>query len=149
MQGLTEDDLIDFTPELRQEALDIVSRYRIGPIFNPPIQVGHPSGLRSFVSCPQGATNIHGPTSADPETGIIYVSSRTACRSENIVPGTQMDEPDDPMTTGKTIADWVVANRGDFRGPQGLPIVKPPYTRITAINMHTGEHLWHLSLIHI
>ena len=144
MQGLTEDDLIDFTPELRQEALEIVSRYRTGPIFNPPIQVGHPSGLRSFVSCPQGATNIHGPTSADPETGIIYVSSRTACRSENIVPGTQMDEPDDPMTTGKTIADWVVANRGDFRGPQGLPIVKPPYTRITAIDMHTGEHLWHI-----
>ena len=144
MQGLTEDDLIDFTPELRQEALEIISRYRTGPIFNPPIQVGHPSGLRSFVSCPQGATNIHGPTSADPETGIIYVSSRTACRSENIVPGTQMDEPDDPMTTGKTIADWVVANRGDFRGPQGLPIVKPPYTRITAINMHTGEHLWHI-----
>ena len=99
LQGLTEDDLIDFTPELRQEALEIVENYRIGPIFNPPIQVGHPSGLRSFVSCPSGATNIYGPTSADPETGIVYVSSISGCRSENIVPGREMDEPDDLMTT--------------------------------------------------
>ena len=142
LQGLTEDDLIDFTPELRQQALEIVENYRIGPIFNAPIQVGHPSGLRSFVSCPSGATNIHGPTSADPETGIAYVSSISGCRSENIVPGREMDEPDDPMTTGRTVADWVVANRGDFGGPQGLPIYKPPYSRITAIDMNTGEHLW-------
>ncbi len=144
MQGLTEDDLIDYTPELRQEALDIIKNYKIGPIFNPPIQVDHPSGLRSFVSCPSGATNIHGPASADPEAGILYVSSRTGCRSENIVPGRVMDEPDDRMTTGKTISDWVVANRGDFRGPQGLPIYKPPYSRITAIDMNTGEQLWQI-----
>jgi len=144
LQGLTEDDLIDYTPELRQEALDIIKNYKIGPIFNPPIQVDHPSGLRSFVSCPSGATNIHGPASADPEAGILFVSSRTGCRSENIVPGSVMDEPDDRMTTGKTLSDWVVANRGDFRGPQGLPIYKPPYSRITAIDMNTGEQLWQI-----
>ena len=144
LQGLTEDDLIDFTPELRQEALNIIKNYKIGPIFNAPIQVDHPSGLRSFVLCPNGATNIYGPTSADPETGILYVSSRTGCRSENIVPGLDMDEPDDSMTTGQTVADWVVANRGDFHGPQGLPIYKPPYSRITAIDMNTGEHLWQI-----
>ena len=142
MQGLTESDLIDFTPELRQEALEIIKNYRIGPIFNPPIQTGHPSGLRSFVSCPSGATNIFGPTSADPETGILYVGSLTGCRSENIVPGHEIDDPDDPMTTGKTISDYAVINRGNFRGPQGLPIFKPPYSRITAIDMNTGEHLW-------
>ena len=142
MLGLTEDDLIDFTPELRAEALEIVKNYRIGPIFNPPIQAGHPSGLRSFVSCPSGATNIHGPTSADPESGILYVSTVRGCRSENIVPGSVIDEPDDIMTTGTTIADFAVVNRGDFRGPQGLPIYKPPYSRIVAIDMNTGEHLW-------
>jgi glucose dehydrogenase len=142
MQELTEDMLIDFTPELRAEALEIIQDYRLGPLFNPPIQVGHPSGLKSFVSCPSGASNIYGPTSADPETGILYVSTERDCRSENIVPGFEMDEPDDIMTTGKTIADWVVANRGDFRGPQGLPIFKPPYSQIVAIDMNTGEHLW-------
>ena len=142
MQGLTEDDLIDFTPELRAEALEIVWNYRIGPIFNPPIQTGHPSGLRSFVSCPSGATNITGPTSADPESGVLYVSTVRGCRSENIVPGQELDIPEDIMTTGTTVADWAVANRGDFRGPQGLPVFKPPYSQIVAIDMNTGEHLW-------
>ncbi len=142
MQGLTEDDLIDFTPELRAEALEIIKNYRLGPIFNPPIQRGHPSGLRSFVSCPSGASNIFGPTSADPETGILYVSTLRGCRSENIVQGSDIDLPDDIMTTGTTIADFAVLNRGDFRGPQGLPMFKPPYSRIVAIDMNSGEHLW-------
>ena len=141
-QGLTQNDLIDFTPELRQQALEIVENYRIGPIFNPPIQMGHPSGLRSFVSCPSGATNITGPTSADPETGILYVSSNKGCRSERLVPGRDIDDPDDIMTTGTTYSQYAVLDRGDFRGPQGLPIHKPPYGRITAIDMNTGEHLW-------
>jgi quinoprotein glucose dehydrogenase len=142
MQGLTEDDLIDFTPELRAEALEIIQNYRIGPIFNPPIETGHPSGLRSFVSCPSGATNIPGPTTADPETGILYVSTGRGCRSENIVPGIEIDNPNDIMTTGTTFSDWSVINRGDFRGPQGLPIFKPPYSQIVAIDMNTGDHLW-------
>ena len=142
MQGLTADDLLDFTPALRAEALEIVGRYRLGPIFNPPLQRGHPSGLRSFVSCPSGASNIFGPTSADPENGVLYVSTRRGCRSENIVPGAAIDDPDDVRTTGRTIADFAVLNRGDFRGPRGLPIFKPPYSRIVAIDMNTGEHLW-------
>ena len=142
MQGLTEDDLIDYTPELRAEALEIISNYRIGPIFNPPIQMGHPSGLRSFVSCPSGATNIPGPTSADPVTGVLYVSTGRGCRSERLVPGSEIDEPDDIMTTGATFSDYAVLDRGDFRGPQGLPIFKPPYSQIVAIDMNTGEHLW-------
>ena len=144
MQELTEDNLIDFTPELRQEALKTIKNYKTGPLFNPPIQVGHPSGLRSFVSCPSGASNIYGPTVADPESGIVYVASERSCRAENIVPGQKMDEPNDPKTTGTTLSQWVVANRGDLRGPQGLPIWKPPYSRITAIDMSTGEHLWAL-----
>lgn len=142
MQGLTEDDLIDFTPELRSEALEIIREFRLGPIYNPPLHAGNEAGLRSFVLCPMGATNINAPTSADPETGILYVMSRRTCRSEVVVPGVEMDDPDDPMTTGETISDFVVANRGSFAGPGGLPIFKPPYSSITAIDMNTGEHLW-------
>ncbi|MGD8279808.1 MAG: PQQ-binding-like beta-propeller repeat protein [Gemmatimonadota bacterium] len=141
MQGLTVDDLIDFTPELRAEAEEIVSHYRLGPIFNPPIPPDW-NGLRSFVSCPSGATNIFGPTSADPEAGVIFVSTRRGCRSENLAPGVDLDLPDDIMTTGTTISEWAVANRGDFRGPRGLPIFKPPYSQIVAIDMNTGEHVW-------
>jgi glucose dehydrogenase len=142
IQELSEDNLIDFTPALRQDALEIIKNYKVGPLFNPPIQVGHPSGLRSFVSCPSGASNIYSPTVADPESGIVYVGTERSCRAENLVPGQQMDEPDDPKTTGKTLSRWVVANRGDLRGPEGLPIWKPPYSRIVAIDMNTGEHLW-------
>jgi glucose dehydrogenase len=144
IQELTDDVLIDFTPALKKEALEIIKNYRVGPLFNPPIQVGHPSGLRSFVSCPSGASNIYGPTVADPDTGILYVSSERSCRAENIVPGSQMDKPNDPKTTGRTLSQWVVSNRGDLRGPQGLPIWKPPYGSITAIDMNTGEHLWRI-----
>jgi quinoprotein glucose dehydrogenase len=144
IQELTDDLLIDFTPELKQEARTIIKNYKVGPLFNPPIQVGHPSGLRSFVSCPSGASNIYGPTVADPETGLLFVSSERSCRAENIVPGSQMDKPNDPKTTGKTLSQWVVSNRGDLRGPQGLPIWKPPYGSITAIDMKTGEHLWRI-----
>lgn len=142
IQELTEDNLIDFTPELRKEAIETLKSYKVGPLFNPPIQVGHPSGKRSFVSCPSGASNIFGPTVADPDTGVLYVTSERSCRAENLVPGSKMDEPDDPKTTGKTLSQWVVANRGDLRGPQGLPIWKPPYSRIIAIDMNTGEFLW-------
>ncbi len=142
IQELTEDVLIDFTPELRAEAIEIRKRYKTGPLFTPPIQVGHPSGLRSFVSCPAGASNINGPTTADPEAGVLYVATQRLCRAENLVPGEQMDEPDNPKTTGKTLSRRVVANRGDLRGPDGLPIWKPPYSRIIAIDMHTGEFLW-------
>ena len=142
IQELTEDSLIDFTPQLRAEAIANLKNYKVGPLFNPPIQVGHPSGKRSFVSCPSGASNIHGPSVADPESGILYVTTERSCRAENVVPGAKMDEPDDPKTTGKTLSQWVVANRGDLRGPQGLPIWKPPYSRIVAINMNTGDYLW-------
>jgi len=142
IQELSDDNLIDFTPELKAEAREIVKHYKIGPLFNPPIQVGHPSGLRSFVSCPAGASNINGPTVADPEAGVVFVPVDRSCRAENLVPGAKMDEPDDPKTTGKTLSQWVVANRGDLRGPQGLPIWKPPYGRIIAIDMRTGEFKW-------
>jgi quinoprotein glucose dehydrogenase len=141
-QGLTMANLIGYTPELRQEAIEILTHYQWGPQYNPPIQVGHPSGLRSFVSCPSGAANIQQPPSADPETGIYYQGSQMGCRAENIVPGAEMDDAESPMTTGNTLSQYVVANRGDFRGPQGLPIYKPPYSKVSAIDMNTGEYLW-------
>jgi quinoprotein glucose dehydrogenase len=58
------------------------------------------------------------------------------------VPASQIDNPDDIMTTGTTLSDFAVLDRGDFRGPQGLSIYDPPWGKITAIDMNTGEHLW-------
>ena len=144
MQGLPEDYLIDFTPALRREAMEIVKDYRIDGLYTPPMQRDHPSGLRAFVNCPSGAggSNIFGPTSSDPETGVIFVSTLRSCGTGYMVPGSELDEPHDIMTTGETISPWLVSGRRRLQGPEGLPIFKPPYSSIVAIDMNTGEHLW-------
>lgn len=136
MQGLSEDDIIDYTPELRAEAMEILRQYRMGPIFNPPSVRGAADGTLASIHCPgaNGGTNIPGGANIDPETGILYVVSTKGCSAPQLVPGTSVD-PDSNM-------NFVTVGPGGVPGPQGLPIFKPPYGRITAIDLNTGEHLW-------
>ena len=136
MQGLTVDDLIDFTPELRAQALEIIKQFRIGPIFNPPSIQGAADGTQASIHCPgaNGGANIPGGSSVDPETGILYVASTKACSAPRLRRGKDLD-PEADM-------DWVTNGPGGVGGPQGLPLVKPPYGRITAIDLNTGETLW-------
>jgi quinoprotein glucose dehydrogenase len=135
MQGITEDDLIDFTPELKAEALEIASGFRLGPLFNPPAVEGM-NGIEASIHCPgaNGGTNIPGGTVVDPETGILYTATTKGCSAPRLEPGTDVD-PDSNVR-------WVSVGPGGVRGPQGLPLFKPPWGRITAIDMNTGEHLW-------
>ena len=72
--GLDPDDIIDFTPELRQEALDLIENYRIGGPFVPRLFVGHDAGAIANVRC-YGGLNITNPGTLDPTTGILYVPS--------------------------------------------------------------------------
>ncbi|MDH3440883.1 MAG: PQQ-binding-like beta-propeller repeat protein [Gammaproteobacteria bacterium] len=143
IQGLTEDDLIDFTPELRERTLELLKDYEIGPLFQPPLHRDNDQGLKGSLWCPGdiGGVNIDGPAAADPTTGILYVTSRKHCTTRIIAPGSERDaileEP-----TGTTIADYAVLSGFGVRGPDGLNIFKPPYSRITAIDMNTGDHLW-------
>ncbi len=76
---------------------------------------------------------------------MLYVATQRLCRSENMVPGEKMDEPDDPKTTGAhpRRAGWS-PTEATSAGPTGLPIWKPPYSRIIAIDMNTGEFLWEI-----
>ena len=145
IQELSVDGLIDFTPELRQEALDIVADYKLGGLFNPPMQKDNPEGLIGSAWCPGelGGTNITGPPAADPQTGIIYTISRTNCGWRTIVPGEERDLLLE-RPTGVTIAEFAVGmgTPNGVRGPRGLPLEKPPYSRITAIDLNTGDHLW-------
>jgi len=143
IQGLTEDDLIDFTPELRARTVEMLADYEIGPLFQPPLHRGNDQELKGSLWCPGdiGGVNIDGPAVADPTTGVLYVTSRKHCTTRIIAPGSERDaileEP-----TGTTIADYAVLSGFGVRGPDGLNIFKPPYSRITAIDMNTGEHLW-------
>ena len=136
-QGITEDDLIDFTPELHQKALEIVSQYRMGPLFNPPSRRDAPDGTQASIHCPgaNGGTNIPGGASVDPETGILYVVSTRNCSAPQLFPGSESGDPDANMA-------FVTQGPGGVPGPEGLPLLKPPYGRITAIDLNTGEHLW-------
>jgi quinoprotein glucose dehydrogenase len=142
-QGLTYDDLIDFTPELRQRTIEIVDEYEIGPLFQPPLHRDNDLGKKGSLWCPGdiGGVNIDGPAAADPATGILYVSSRKHCTTRIMAPGAERDAIIE-APTGTTIADYAVLSGFGVRGPDGLNIFKPPYSRITAIDMNTGEHLW-------
>ncbi|MEZ5489738.1 MAG: PQQ-binding-like beta-propeller repeat protein [Gammaproteobacteria bacterium] len=133
-QGATVDNLIDFTPELRAEALAIASNYVTGPLFTPPsIRGDNPGDTQGTIQLPgsQGGADIQG-ASFDPETGYLYIPSITAPFVADLLPG-------DPESTNLR---FVKGTRRWIGGPRGLPLFKPPYGRITAINMNTGEHVW-------
>ncbi|HUE96339.1 MAG TPA: hypothetical protein VMN39_06745, partial [Longimicrobiaceae bacterium] len=143
LQGLSENDLIDFTPELKQMALEAASQLQLGPIYLPPLHRGNELGKRGAAVCPTwtGGLNINGGTASDPEAGIIYVASVKACNALLLGRGSDRDTGG-PDEYGRTTADWVSGGGVGTPGPEGLPLVKPPYGRITAIDMNTGEHLW-------
>ncbi|MDH4107823.1 MAG: PQQ-binding-like beta-propeller repeat protein [Gammaproteobacteria bacterium] len=144
IQGLTHDDLIDFTPELRQRMIEILEEYQIGPLFNPPLHRDNDLGKKAALWCPGdiGGVNIDGPAAADPTTGILYVTSRKHCSYRIPAPGAERDALIE-APTGTTLAQYVVLpGYGAVQGPDGLNMFKPPYSRITAIDMNTGEHLW-------
>ncbi|MGH8222451.1 MAG: pyrroloquinoline quinone-dependent dehydrogenase, partial [Woeseiaceae bacterium] len=144
IQGLEEDELIDFTPELRAQMLEILEEYQTGPLFNPPLDRDNELGKKAALWCPGdiGGVNIDGPPVADPATGILYVTSRKHCSYRILAPGRERDALLE-LPTGTTVADYVVLpGFGSVQGPGGLNMFKPPYSRITAIDMNTGEHLW-------
>jgi quinoprotein glucose dehydrogenase len=131
------DDLIDFTPELRAEALKIVSKYKIGPIFTP-IVVSKPEGPFGTILT-TGVTNWPGG-SYDPESHILYVHASTGMVSNGLVPG-------DPA---RTEFAWVGGNAAPpGEAPalrvEGMPLVKPPWGSIVAIDMNKGEILWKIA----
>jgi quinoprotein glucose dehydrogenase len=128
-QGVTENDLIDFTPELRKEALAILKKYDHGPLYTPP-------SLRGTINLPgwAGGSNWQG-AAFDPETGLLYVPSITAPILVR-------------LEKGKEGADFAYERvlKGRLEGPRGLPLFKPPYGRVTAIDLNRGEHAWMVPL---
>ncbi|MBJ88740.1 MAG: hypothetical protein CMO98_02680 [Woeseia sp.] len=147
LQGLTHDDLVDFTPKLRAQAIEELKDHKIGPLFNPPLHRDNNQGYSSAYWCPGdgGGTNIDAPTVADPETGILYVSTRAACTARIIVTGEERD-PNIEKPTGRTLSDFASLMYDQVRHPAGIPMLKPPYSHITAIDMNTGDHLWQLPI---
>ena len=130
LQGITEDDLIDFTPELRAEALRIAARAQLGPLFTPPPVRGvH----KPIIQAPGPSGGVNWPGAAvDLETGRLFVPSKTRLRAIELVAYPP------PATVGYFTDPWAAP----VPGPEGLPLVKPPYKRITAFDLTTGTQAW-------
>ncbi|HJN43969.1 MAG: pyrroloquinoline quinone-dependent dehydrogenase [Vicinamibacterales bacterium] len=129
-QGATIDDLVDFTPQIRQMAVEAVDGFRLGPLFTP-------QSLTGTIQRPStsGGANWSG-AGVDPETGLLYVPSVNAFSVRNY----REPEPGE----GATLNIIELRGRGTRQPtmPQGLPLFKPPYSRMTAIDLDTGDHAW-------
>ena len=88
--GLSEDDLIDFTPELKQEALEIMRQYRVGGPYMPPLPNNHTEDVKGWIGC-SGGLNITNPAVLDPETGFLYQPSGPGCSGRTVQPGADVD----------------------------------------------------------
>ena len=136
-QGVTIDDLVDFTPEIRALAVEAVRDFTLGPLFTPPLHADDSGGSAGTIQRPaiDGGANWGG-AGVDPETGILYVPSH------NRFSGLHFYTPDE------AVGGTMQFTQGAFGGgrqpamPQGLPLFKPPYSRMTAIDLNTGEIAW-------
>jgi len=162
-QGVAIQDLIDFTPELRADAEKLVSKYRIGPIFTPP-SVSTAEGTLGTITSPGSTGGANWPGgSYDPETHKLYVYSQTAIAVLGMIPppnpqfsdmeyvqGTAGKEPRASSPMGappRPVAPGAaVQGEGGEGGAtltvRGMPLLKPPYGRITAYDMDKGEIAW-------
>ena len=177
-QGFVVDDLIDFTPELRAEAVQIASKYKLGPVFTPPVVSKAEGPLATlYMGGAGGGTNWPGG-SYDPETHILYVNSqksasqlgltpprdptkndlayvqgsaltgaRTTAGSGSAAGGARADLPGAPAPALVPTAAAAAAAEGGGAGltVRGLPIMKPPYGQISAIDLNKGEILWQIA----
>ncbi len=146
MQGRDEDDLIDYTPEIRRRALQVAQDQNLfNPLFNPPTTFDDPAG--PAWACPGGGggTNTTGNEAADPVNGLMFVTSQSNCSQYFLVHGE--DSPlDSPEQTGTTYSPWSRGVEGGGRrgGPNvdGLDIWKGPVGRIVGYDMKSGRIMW-------
>jgi quinoprotein glucose dehydrogenase len=158
-QGVTEADLIDFTPELHKRALEITSHYTMGPLFTPPsVRSEDPNGNRGTLVLPGGWGAGNWNTGAfDPETGTYYAVSMTQLGSYGIVRnpdaespmlygqpegGRNQQAPPRQLLPGEVPKAPAGQPRTSPLNIEGLPIVKPPYGRVTAFDMNKGTIAW-------
>jgi len=125
-QGISNETLIDFTPQLRNEALRMIEEFDYGPLYTPP-------SLRGTINFPGwfGGGGWQG-AAADPETGVLYIPSGSAPMVVQLV------QPE----AGSSNFQYIRGGTTAAPSPSNLPLTKPPYGRITAIDLNTGDHVW-------
>jgi quinoprotein glucose dehydrogenase len=135
VQGLTENDLVDFTPEIKAEAIRIASQYRLAGLYTPSSLPKTADGKLGVLTAPAAVGGVNWPGGAvDPVDDVLYVTSQNTLFRALVAEGSP--------NTGVLYHD----TRGLAVGPAptvfGLPLLKPPYGRVVAIDLKTGERLW-------
>ena len=169
--GLTEEFVVDYTPELKQRATEILSHHRVGGLYVPALPENHDNDYYNNVGCTSGL-NVSHPPVADPSTGMMFASNARTCFAPSFmaptggvdedhpnyaVPNATGATPNKTPTTGTTVAAWL---RGGFRQPtseqephvsvtglptiDGIRVYKPRDNQLTAYQMNTGEKTWSL-----
>lgn len=132
-QGISQDDLVDFTPEVRQEAINLMANHRYGPLYQPPSLAEAPDGTIGTIQIPgaNGGVNWN-MTCLDPVTGVNFIPSNTSI-SKLALRAPDPEESD---------MDYFSAGLRAPRVFGEIPLVRPPWGRITAVDMNTGNHVW-------
>ena len=160
--GLTDEFVLDFTPQLKREALEILSEFRVGGLYVPPLPYPHDNDFRNVIGC-MGGLNIYHPPVADPSTGLMYAPHNRVCSAPRfMVPTNGVDEmrglpgrsaeswrgrERHTPTTGVTVAMWAPGGPAEFPDQiDGLPVYRPLNEGLAAYDMNTGEKLWDIPI---
>jgi len=163
LTGLTEEYVIDYTPDLKERALEILSDFRIAGLYVPRLPYDHDHDFLNYVGCGTGGSGLnasHRP-SADPTTGRMYLSHNRACSAPGFMAptdGVDMDVPEfaqpspapphavpnETPTTGLTVAAWAPAPGVPLPRIDGLPLWKPQDKILSGYDMNTGDRMWDL-----
>ena len=159
-QGFLESDVIDFTPELHAEGLKLASRYKLGPVFTPPTVSKWEGPLGTLALATAGGGTNWAGGSFDAETHVAYLPSQRSLTNLGLVPGDPNRSGDfawisgtarnpNAPPPGQRGAGGGAAAAGEGGGAgvtvQGLPLVKPPYASITAIDLNRGDIVWQIA----
>ena len=161
LDGITEEFVIDYTPELKEQAMTILNGYRIGGLYVPALPNTYEGEYINNVGCLGGGNIIPHPPVADPTTGMMYNSHRRNCfapgfmRPTNGVdrdnpnypePGEGGATPNSTPTTGVTVAAWLPGGGGGLPTIDGLSVFKRMDNQLTAYQMNSGEKAWSLPI---
>jgi len=169
-QGSSVDDLVDWTPQIKARAQEIASHYKMGGLYEPPALVTDKIFGTLFLPGLQGGANWPGG-SYDPENHMLYIYSKNQFEIGGVTVGKdgkvmQRGGPPAPGSADSNggafggIASLTGGN-GGFRFPrpkdgltdpivpgmisiEGIPLMKPPYGSITAIDLSKGTIAWRI-----
>jgi quinoprotein glucose dehydrogenase len=157
--GITEEFIMDYTPELEARATEILSNYRIGGLYVPPLPENHGHDYINNVGCTGSGNVISHPPVADPSTGMLYASHHRTCSAPRMMRatnGVDIDNPNYPEpgeggatpnstpTTGSTVSAWLPGRPAPLQSIDGLPVYKPMNNQLTAYDMNSGDKSWSL-----